>query len=143
MCMSYPELEYFIDKFHTTLEDARDKSLFSHELDSLLAFPITLEPIELSDDFLGALWVPPVKIQNQLGPVEHWRAYTAFYEVDAGFNKLFGEIRNLRLGNYRGYLWLVNVDLGTVEFNCHDDPFPINGIKEQVSHDFGVSIKTG
>lgn len=141
--MPQPEVKFFADKFHETIDDAREKSLFSQQLDSLMAYPVLIEPVEISDDFLGALWIPPMQIQSQLGPVEHWRGTTAFYEVGAEFNKIFSETRNLRLGNYRGYLWLINIDTNSIEFNCHNDPFPIGGIKQQVTSDFGITIKVG
>lgn len=143
MHMASAEVQYFVDKFHKTLQEARDESLFSQELDSLFILSVIIEPLELSDDFSGGLWIPPLTIQGLLGPVEHWRAYTAFYGEEAEFNNLFGDKHRLRLGNFRGYLWLVDVEAGSTEFNSHDVPFPMTGMVEQVRNDFGVSIKIG
>ena len=141
--MANAEVQYFVDKFHETLKVAQDESVFTQELDSLFVMPIIIEPLELADDFSGGLWIPPLAIQGLLGPVEHWRAYTGFFKEEADFSSLYGDKYHLRLGNYRGYLWLVDVECGNLEFNCHDDAFPMTGMKEQVGNDFSVTVKIG
>ena len=141
--MASAEVQYFVEKFHSTLEEAREGSLFSQELDKLFVLPIIIEPVEISDDFNGGLWIPPLNIQGLLGPVEHWRAYTAFYGEETDFDTTCRDRYRLRRGNYRGYLWLVDAESWGLEFSCHDNPFPMTGMKEQVSTDFSVTINVG
>jgi len=138
--MATPEVQFFVDQYNQTITEAIGLEKFGRLYDRLHAIPFHIDPADLEDDFQGGLWVPPMQIQDQIGPIEHWRGYDAFKSVVSRFTEIFDHNGYVRFSPFRGDLEVTSEDPCAVELVVHDAPFLTEAIKSQVEADFGVAI---
>jgi hypothetical protein len=138
--MSSPEVQFFVDEYRRSLKAAREKHYFSQLYDTLFVIPFHIDPLDLEGDFIGALWVPPMQLQDQIAPVQHWRGYAEFQGFVSRFESAFGTEHYIGASTFRGYLELVSVEPEQVDLKVHDSPFVSESMTQQVEQDFGVIV---